>query len=151
MVIIFCGIPGSGKTTAAKILAKRLKKLGRAALFVSDKLKPPVYKKFFKLLKENLGKYDYLIFDGTFYKRKWRRKIIGLAKNKKTILVYFQCPLKTALLRNKKRRPSIPEKAVHIIYRQMEAPEKPDLAIDTGKTSASKAAAKILNYIKSYS
>ena len=58
MIIIFCGIPGSGKTTIAKRLVEHLRKQGSVKHFISDELKPPVYKKFFQILPENLGKYD---------------------------------------------------------------------------------------------
>lgn len=146
MVIIFCGIPGAGKTTIAKRLVKRLQKYGSAKLFISDRLKRPVYEKFFRLLPENLGKYDFLIFDATFFKKAWRARMKRLAKGDKLIVVYAKCPLPIAIQRNKKRHAGIPEKAVHIISANFEEPEFPDVAVNTVKMSAAEAAEKILNY-----
>lgn len=156
MVIIFYGIPGCGKTTIAKKLTASLRNpesARRAAtvkLFISDKLKPPVYQKFFQLFKENAGKADFLIFDATFYKRKWREKMKLLARRsqEKVITVYVRCDLKTALQRNRRRMPKIPEKAVHIIFHQFESPKKPDIIINSEKTTAEQAAQKIFAFIR---
>lgn len=154
MVIIFCGIPGSGKTTIAKKLASSLRSASRRSgnhsvkLFVSDNLKPPVYKKFFRLLAENLGKYDFLIFDATFYKKAWREKMKKIAKGHSVLTVYLKCPLPIAIQRNKKRRAGIPEKAVHIIASKFEEPKHPDIIIDTEKTPVSESVKKILGMLK---
>ncbi len=148
MVIIFCGIPGCGKTVRAKKLAERLKKLGSVRLFISDKLRPPVYKKFFQLLKENLSRYNFLIFDGTFYKKIWRDKMKKIARREKVAIIHMDCSLKTALERNRKRYPRIPEKAVHIIFHQMEKPKNPEIFIDAEKLNVAQSAEKIFNFIK---
>lgn len=149
MVILFCGIPGSGKTTIAQNLVGRLEKISKTKLFVSDKLKPPVYKKFFRLIKENRGLYDFLIFDGTFYKKSWREKMKKLAGREKFLLIYIKCSLSVALKRNRKRSPSIPERAIHIIYRQMEIPKRADLTINSGKLSVAESVKRALRLIKS--
>ncbi len=69
MVIIFCGVPGSGKSTIAKLLKEKLEKSGKTRIFVSDKVSGKVYKRIFKWLKENIGKADYILIDATFYKK----------------------------------------------------------------------------------
>ncbi len=147
MVIIFCGIPGAGKTATAKKLSGRLKRFGRTKVFISDELKPPVYEKFFGLIKENAGKYDFLVFDATFYKSKWRQKIKSLAKGDRFLVIYLFCSLKTAIERNKKRRTEIAEKAIHIIFNRMEKPRNPDIAINTEKTSVADSVKKIFEFI----
>lgn len=162
MVIIFCGVPGSGKSTVAKKLVRKLKKLGTWKLFVSDRVARSVYKKISQFLKENLGKprsekesllrgkVDFIIIDATFYKKKWRDIVYQIAKKKKekVFTIYLHCSLKTSLLRNKKRKPKIPEKAVHIIYHEMEEPKKPDVSIDTDKVGPEGAISKILREIR---
>ncbi|MEK7192162.1 MAG: RNA 2',3'-cyclic phosphodiesterase [Patescibacteria group bacterium] len=148
MIIIFCGIPGSGKTTIAKRLVEHLRKQGSVKHFISDELKPPVYKKFFQILPENLGKYDFLIFDATFYKKEWREKMKQLAKGEKLLMIYLECPLQIAIQRNKKRRAGIPEEAVHIMAANFEKPDRADVVIDTQKTAVSESVKKIMNYIK---
>ena len=114
----------------------------------SDKLRAPVYRKFFKALGADSKRAEFLIFDATFYKKEWREQIQTLARDEQVITVYLDCPLELALQRNKKRQPNIPEKAVHIIFRQMEPPEGPTLKIATGKVTASDAAKKIFELIK---
>lgn len=154
MVIIFCGIPGSGKTTVAKRVTKRLRKYGSAKLFISDELTPPVYKKFFRLLSEHLGTHDFLVFDATFYKKAWREKMRRIAKGHTFCVVYAQCRLPVAIQRNKKRRAGlrhaeagIPEKAVHIMAARFEEPTYPDVVIDTEKMSISESVKKIMRHV----
>lgn len=167
MVIVFTGIPGCGKTTIATKLSKRLEKLGTVKLFISDKLKPPVYKKFFNLLVENLSRCDFLIFDGTFFKRKWREEMRRLARNsgsprkhakdiksrknakeEEIVLVYIRCSVETAIERNHARKADIPDQAVYTIANQFEEPEHPDVIIDTEKVSAEEAVEKIFDFVK---
>jgi adenylylsulfate kinase-like enzyme len=148
MIILFCGIPGSGKTTIAQMLAKRLAVLGRVQVFSSDKLRGPVYRKFFKILAADQGRADFTVFDATFYKKAWREQMSALARGEKIVTVYLDCPLAIARERNKQRQPHISEKALNIIFRQMEAPEKPSILVDSGTTTATDAAAKIFELIQ---
>lgn len=145
MVIIFCGIPGSGKSTIAKILAKKLDKLGSIKLFISDEISGQVYKRISKLLKENLNKVDYIVVDATFYKRKWREMVFKICGKDRVVLVYVDCPLKICLQRNKERKNPLPEKVLHIISHQMEKPKKPDLIIDTKNLRPKEAVSIILD------
>jgi len=145
MIIIFCGIPGAGKSTIAKRLVKKLQKFGKTCkIFVSDKVGSKVYQKALDFLKKNRGKFDFLIFDATFYKRGWREIIQKEAGSEKVFIIYLYCPLEICLERNRKRKPQIPEKAVHIIFHQMEIPENPDISIDTEKIKPKEAVELIL-------
>ncbi|HZA52764.1 MAG TPA: ATP-binding protein [Candidatus Udaeobacter sp.] len=147
MIILFCGIPGSGKSTIAKMLADRLAALGRVRILSSDKLRPPVYRKFFRALAPEQKRPDFLIFDATFYKEEWREQVRSLAQGEELITVYLDCPLEVTLQRNRARQPSISEKAVHIIFHQMKPPKNPNLRIDTATTTAIDATAKIFEFI----
>jgi bifunctional enzyme CysN/CysC len=148
VIILFCGIPGSGKTTVAELLAQRLTALGRVECLTSDKLRPPVYRKLFRALGANEKRADFLILDATFYKKEWRQQVKASAGSEKIISVYLYCPLSIALDRNRGRQPNISEKALHIIFHKIEAPQNPTLQIDTTTTSAAQAAAKIFEFIK---
>lgn len=150
MIIVFCGIPGSGKSTIARILIKKLKELGSYKIFISDKVGGQVYKKISKFLKENLGKVNFILIDATFYKRRWQEMVYKIARNHKILIAYLHCSLKTCLKRNKKREPKIPEKAIYIIHHQMERPKNPDISINTDKIKPNKAALKILDKIKKH-
>ena len=151
MIILFCGIPGSGKTTIAKIVAERLATLGQVQLLSSGKLKPPVYRKLFRALAPDEKRAEFVILDATFYKKESRRQVRALARGEKVVTVYLDCSLEVALQRNRARQPNISERAVHIIFHQMEPPEHPSLRIDTATTSAADAARKIGEFIQDQS
>ncbi len=148
MIIVFCGVPGSGKSTIAELLTKELKKEGRVKVFVSDKVKSRVYEKALNFLEKNLGKTDFILLDATFYRRKWRDQVFRKTGRKNVLLIYLKCSLKTCLKRNKERKPQIPEKAVHIIFHQIEEPENPDILINTEKISPKEAVGIILKKLK---
>ncbi|HEY1372288.1 MAG TPA: ATP-binding protein [Candidatus Binatia bacterium] len=147
MIILFCGIPGSGKTTIAEILAERLAALGGVKILTSDRLKPPVYRRMFEALETRRSDGDFLILDATFYKKEWRERVAELAKGEPLMIVYFHCPRELALQRNRERRQNISERALHIVYHRMEAPENPHLAIDTSTTAQQEAAELILSFV----
>ena len=148
VIILFCGIPGCGKTTVAELLAGRLPVLGPIQLLTSDKLRPPVYKKLFRALATNEKRADFVILDATFYKREWRQQVKALAVSEKVITVYLECPLSTALERNRTRRANISEKAIRIIFHKFEPPMNPTIKIDTTVTTAVQAADQIFEFIK---
>ena len=49
MVIIFCGVPGTGKSTIARMLAE---KLGEVKLLVSDEIRGKSYPRIYEFVKE---------------------------------------------------------------------------------------------------
>ncbi|MEW6327481.1 MAG: AAA family ATPase [Thermodesulfobacteriota bacterium] len=145
MVIIFCGIPGSGKSTVARRLREELEKRGRTELLVSDQIRSPVYRKIFRWLKENLDRADYIIIDATFHKTKWRDEVFMTAGADNVLVVHLHCSLKTCLERNKKRKPALPERVIYVIDRAMERPVHPDISIDTDEIGPEEAVSMILN------
>jgi predicted kinase len=149
VIILFCGIPGSGKTTIADALARHLGALGRVKVLSSDRLKAPVYRRILNILATGRGDEDFLILDATFYKQEWREKIAALAAGEKVVTVYLDCPREVALARNRARRPNIAERALHIVYHRMEPPDAPDLTIDTASVSPEAAAERIFDFVTS--
>lgn len=150
MVIIFCGVPGTGKTTTARGLAASLQKLGRVQLLTSDEISGgSVYRRIFKLIKDNLDRADYILVDATFYKKEWRETVKAIAGEKNVRVYYLHCPLKTCLERNKEREPCLPERAIHIIDKEMERPENPDVSINTETIEVEQAVSEILNQLNS--
>jgi len=119
MVIIFCGVPGSGKSTIAKLLKEKLEKFGKTRIFVSDKVSGKVYKR-------------------------WRDEVLALAGKEAVIVIYVYCKLETCIERNKKRKPSLPERVIHIINRKIERPENPYVSINTDTTQPEEAVSKVL-------
>jgi adenylylsulfate kinase-like enzyme len=147
VIILFCGIPGSGKTTISALLAERLRALGTVQVVNSDKLSGPIYRKLLKLVAPQERTTDFLILDATFYKREWREQVKAMAQPERVIMVYLDCRLNVALERNRAREPKLSVRAVHIMFHRMERPENADLVIDTTALSPEDAAAKILEII----
>ena len=147
MIILFCGMPGSGKTTIASRLVAQLAAIGEVKLLSSDRLRPPVYRRIFKTLETERGGAEYILLDATFYKKEWRDRVGALAAGDRVVTVYVDCPREVALKRNRERRPNIAERALHIVYHRMEPPAAPDLTIDTAVTSAEIAARRIFNFV----
>ncbi len=148
MILLFCGIPGSGKSTIAGILAGRLERRGRVKVLSSDRLKPPVYRRMFQALEARRGEEDFLILDATFYQKEWRGRVAELAQGEALVTVYLHCPREMALRRNRERRENISERALHIVSHRMEPPDDADLSIDTSKATAEEAAERILQRVR---
>jgi len=91
------------------------------------------------------GRVRYLILDGTFYRKEWRDRIREIAEGKgeEVFTVYVTCSLETCLERNRLREEKIEEKAVSIIYNQLEKPEKANFSIDTDFLSVDEAVRKL--------
>jgi adenylylsulfate kinase-like enzyme len=147
VIILFCGIPGSGKSTIAGLLARRLAASGKVQTLRSDELTPPVYKKIFKAVAAARDQKNLLILDATFFKKELRRQIKLLAQGEKVITVYVDCPIDVARQRNRARQSNISEKALHIMAHRMEPPKNPTLRIDSAKTGPTDAAAEIFDLV----
>ncbi|MFP3985369.1 MAG: adenylyl-sulfate kinase [Candidatus Bathyarchaeia archaeon] len=165
------GLPGSGKSTIADLLLKKLKSLNIHAQIVSiDMLRQyatpePIYSE-----EERAVVYGALVFaakmltengvntiiDATGNRRRYRDKA------RKTIIcfmeVYLECPLEVCIQRETKRENT--HMAPRDIYRKAEEgeaptvpgvsapyeePMNPEVKIDTSKVSAEKCAQKILD------
>lgn len=143
MIIMFCGIPGSGKTATAKILSETLAKFGRVKLIVSDQILGKVYERIFRLLRKSLDEMDYILVDATFYRKEWRERVEAIAGKGNVLTCYLYCPLETCLTRNEERNPYLSERAIHIINSQMQRPPHPDISIDTERITPEQAASEI--------
>ncbi len=138
MIVLFCGPPASGKSAIAKRLVKELEDW---KLIVSDEFKRKTYRHMFIETERWASRVRYLIVDGTFYKKEWRDRIREIAevRGEEVLTVYVTCSLKTCLERNRLRKEQIDEKAVSIIYNQIEKPEKASLSLNTDILSVDEA------------
>jgi tRNA uridine 5-carbamoylmethylation protein Kti12 len=148
MIILFCGIPGCGKTTLAKLLAERLAALGSVQLLSSDELKSPVYRKLFGALAPGRRSASLVILDATFYKKEWRRQVAEIAGAEELITVYVTCPIEIAIQRNRARQPKLSDRVVHIMAHRMEPPDDATITIDTNATTSSEATEKLFDLIQ---
>ena len=94
MLVVVCGLPGSGKSEAAKLIAQKINAshlqtdVVRKKLNFSIKAKKETYKTLLreadKILKNNRS----VVLDGTFYRQYLRDWVKNLAKNQK-IKIFF--------------------------------------------------------------
>lgn len=138
MIVIVCGIPGSGKTTLATRLQRRLADRGYTfELRHSDDYARRTYDRMYEDVAEakEAGRGDGWILDGTFFKREWRNRFYQLDD---TYEVWVKASLETCLARNRARADPISERGVESIFRKFEPP-RADLELDTGALSVQAA------------
>lgn len=117
-------------------------------LIVFDEISGKVFKRIFKVLKTSLDEIDYLLVDATFYKRSWREMTETIGGKGHVLTCYLHCSLETCLARNRERDPSLPERVIYVISKEMEPPSHPFISIDTEKTTPEEAAFKIAEGIR---
>lgn len=90
-ITIVCGLPGTGKTTFAIALSQSIgaihlntdrirHAMGRHGQY-SDTLKTTIYESLLRRAREALYEGKHVVIDGTFYKQKFRKAYIRLAKD----------------------------------------------------------------------
>ena len=159
MLLLFCGIPASGKTMIATEVAHKLK--GRVIHIQSDILRQMIAKHVhddmedefiynaMNCLADAALKANYVvILDATYSRLEAREQSISTAKalGKKTLIIHATCPLDAAIRRNRKRNNPIPEEIIKKFHEFFEEPLDA-LNIDLEAISVHKAAEIILSKI----
>jgi hypothetical protein len=115
MLVLITGLPGTGKSTVANRLAKRINARVlrtdeiRKRLFAKPKYteeeKEIVYKTLFLIAENLLRARRNVVIDGTFYKRSLRRQIYRTAALRRSKLIIVECiASEEAIARRMKRR-----------------------------------------------
>ena len=114
LLIIVCGLPGTGKSTVAKILARRLDaQLLRTDVIRKELFRQPrydaknvdrVYRELF-LRTRKAGRTQNIILDATFSKKKHRQAALRVAKllGLRFIMIETVCSVAVVHLRLEKR------------------------------------------------
>ncbi len=154
-LVVFCGVPGSGKTTIAKRVTKGI---GDAFHIQTDTLRSMmpnpkytavesqlVYRACTLIAREALRAGYAAILDGTFLKAEYRdealKKLAGFYDT--SLVVYVACDLNTAYRRNLTRKARVPKASFLRLYSQFEEPLSA-LRIDSPKTRPEEAARAVL-------
>jgi predicted kinase len=145
-LIIFCGIPGSGKTTIAK---RALDGIDRAIHIQTDSVRAMlpnpafgqkesqfVYDICYGIAKEALRAGYLVVLDGTFMRDEYRSEARTRLRRYCTRMdtVWVDCPLETALKRNSLRESPVPSEKLELIQAGFQAPHGA-LRIDSSATT----------------
>ena len=154
-LVIFCGIPGSGKTTIARLVAKDLRDCFHIQTdTLRSMISRPgytkeeselVYRDCILIAREGLkAGYD-AILDGTFLRDEYRDEAIEKLSRyfSSYLIVYVACDPRTAYRRNLSRRERVPKKSFLRLYEMMQEPINA-LRIDSARTRPREAASAIL-------
>ena len=162
LLIIVLGLPGTGKSTFAKALAKKIK----AAHLNTDKIrarlglrgkydqetKSMIYQQMLSLARMKLKDNHQVIIDGTFSSNEWRKKILGLADEFSCMISWFVMEADEAIIQeriSKKRQYSEADFSVYKKVRNSYDPILyPNLVLHSDRYSVDEMIEKALNYLK---
>lgn len=157
-LLIFCGIPGSGKTTIARIVAGKIPNAIHIQTdAVRSMLSHPnyggaeskfVYEGCNAVAREALRNGYTVLLDGTFMREDYRSEAKAALRKycSRIDVVYVACGLETALRRNASRRALVPAGKVRSIHERFQIPGKA-IEVNTSRVGPSEAARRILESI----
>ena len=160
-LLVFCGIPGSGKTTIARLVTRtdpdavHIQTDSIRAMLTAPSFDAAesdfVYRACVAVAKEALGVGRLVVLDGTFGSSKRREKTFGVLAGlySRVDFVFVSCDLQTALERNATRTggAAVPEDSVIGICRGFEPPDGA-LRVDSSKTPPQVLADEILKKLR---
>ena len=134
--MVFCGVPGSGKTTIARIVCGRIPGAVHIQtdairrMIARPKYTGPesafVYNSCIQVAKDALISGRPVVLDGTFARSYHRAKAFTELQGLygRSVLVYIMCSFETARSRNTSRTNIVPEERLKGIYAHFEEPMK---------------------------
>jgi hypothetical protein len=157
-LVVFCGVPGSGKTTIARALCSKIPGAVHVqtdairTMIARPKYTRPesvfVYNSCLRVAKEALATGRPVVLDGTFSRGYQRANVLtelqGL--HGRCVLVHVMCSFDTARLRNASRTAVVPEERWKGINAHFEEPLKA-LELNSDTHSAEENAEIILSVL----
>jgi hypothetical protein len=157
-LLVFCGIPGSGKTTIANLVAASLEDTAHIQTdMVRTMVSKPrytneesefVYSACVAIAGEALSRGYNAILDGTFLREGFRRDALKRLRGAydSYLIVYVSCDTTTAYQRNTARRANVPQIRFNQMLSRIEEPANA-LRIDSNRMPAEQAAKAVLHQI----
>jgi aminoglycoside phosphotransferase family enzyme/predicted kinase len=151
MLVVVCGLPGTGKSTVSKELTKELKarvlstdEIRKGVLKepgYTKKKKKRVYEEMFRMAEDLLKINETVILDATFFRKEWRAKAHDTAKKRDENIFFIKviCPEEVVKRRIEKRYGSDADYSdanyhvYKIIQAKFEPVERDHFVIETGK------------------
>ena len=154
-LVVFCGIPGSGKTTIAKLVANSfegsilietdsVRKMIARPSFSADESKF-VYNACFAIAKEALKAGYLVLLDGTFLREEYRQGARRVLRRycERIDTVWVRCGLETALERNSARNVVVPAVKVQAMFDAFEPP-RVAVRVDSSRMTPESASKRVV-------
>lgn len=119
-LIVFCGIPASGKTTLSKQVAEEYK----ANRYSFDEMHCLQHKELIPYIKQFLKNGNNVVVDSTYTLKRARTDLLEAVKDiecRKT-LIFMNTPLDECIRRNKQRKHPVSQHLVEAISSSMQPP-----------------------------
>ena len=154
-LVVFCGSPGCGKTTIARILRGKIPGVVHIQtdavrqMIGTPNYTPPesefVYESCIAVAKEALKRGRPVLLDGTFARSAHRTRALASLRglHGRSLVVQVECTVDTARRRNASRKAAVPEDKLNAIHIHFEAPYRA-LKVNTDLHSAEECAALVL-------
>ena len=133
-LIIFCGVPGSGKTTIARLVAAALVSAVHIQTDTIRSMIPEpvynweearfVYESMFLVGRQALESGYDVVLDGTFLREDYRAEAVRklAAFYSRCLVVCIECDLEVARARNSQREPAVPDDSFERLAASFERP-----------------------------
>lgn len=135
MIVVVTGLPGTGKTTFSKSLARKMKALHLNTDIIRDQLhlrghydrtsKQRIYERMCDLVAKEISSKKNVIVDGTFYKKQLRDAYIHLASKHQVAIKWIELKANEATIRERVEKKRTYSEADFEVYLKVKASFEP--------------------------